>query len=66
MMPATFEEHLRLLRKVFILLRNASKFLRNEIKYLRVMISQDGIGTVSKKTKAFASMSLPLKITKIS
>lgn len=50
---ATFEEHLRLLREVLSLLRNAGltvklekcTFLKKKIKYLGVEITQDGIKT---------------------
>lgn len=69
-MAATFEEHLRLVRKLFTLLGNAGltvkldtcKFLRKEIKYLGVKITQDGIKTDSERTEAITSMSPLLKI----
>lgn len=62
-MAATFEEHLRLSRKVFNLLRNASltvklekcKFLKKEIKHLGAKLMQDGIKTDSENCKQLAA-----------
>lgn len=69
-MEATFEEHLRLLREIFTLLRNARltvnfdkcKFFRKYIKYLSVNILQEEIKTDSEKTGAITSSMSPLNI----
>lgn len=70
---ATFEEHLRLLRKVMMVLKTANltvnvdkcKFARPSLRYLGYIVDKDGLRTDPEKVEAILNFARPKTFTEL-